>query len=46
MTTSERMTYLIDRDVYNGSVQDAWKNAVMVSVLASCWWLLVCIAWI
>jgi len=36
MTTSERMTYLVERDVYNGSVQDAWKNFVMISMRGNC----------
>ena len=43
MTSSERMTYLVDHDISNGSVRDAWMNFVMVSVLASFWQLLFCI---
>jgi len=35
------MTYLVDRDFYNGSPRDARINFVMFSMLASCWWLLV-----
>jgi len=34
MTSSERMTYLADRDISNDSIRDAWMNFVMVSVLA------------
>jgi len=34
MTSSEHMTYLVNRDISNGSVRDAWMNFVMVSVLA------------
>jgi len=33
-TSSERMTYLVNSDISNGSVRDAWMNFVMVSVLA------------
>jgi len=36
MTSSERMTYLVDRDISNGSFRDARMNFVMVS-LASFW---------
>jgi len=35
MTSSERMTCLIDRDICNGLIK--WTHVVMVSVLASCW---------
>jgi len=33
MTTSERMTYLVDHDVYNGSVQHAWMSVIMASLV-------------
>jgi len=42
LRSSERMTCLVERDVCNGSVR--WTSVVMVSVLASCWQLTVCIA--
>jgi len=45
MTSLERMSYLVDRDIGNSSVPHPWTSVVMVSGLASSLQLLVCIKW-
>jgi len=36
MKSSERINWLVDRDVFNGSVGHALMSIVMFTVLASC----------
>jgi len=35
MTSLERMSYLVDHDIYNSSVPHPWTSVVMASGLAS-----------